>query len=207
MGRLGNGVPAGWTERPAASQAADGEEQAPRCAVDIEGLERVRRARRREPARGGAALDQALVADHEAGHQAGGGGSVGGDELAFDTAGPASRAAELTSDVTSERVSAHDRPAAPGRAPTRYHPGGRTLDASAARTCRRTRLRTTAGPTARPIENATRGGVARGSNRQLHHSAPDLTRRPCRATCAIIRRSRILQIKPTGGDGPWRGGP
>ena len=95
-----------------------------------------------------------------------------------------------------------------GRAPIRYHPGGqRHLVRTATRRRRRTRLRTTAGPTARPIANATRGGEADGSGRKVHQSTPARARRPSAASRRKTSRSRMRQIKPTGGGGPCRGGP
>lgn len=116
-------------------------------------------------------------------------------------------AAVLASSETSLVRSVNDCPTMSGRAPTRYHPAGRSAAASAARSCRRTLLRTTDGPTARPMANATLGGEASGSIRQLHHSAPARIRRPSRETRAMVLRSRIRQIKPTDGGDPWRGVP
>jgi hypothetical protein len=104
-----------------------------------------------------------------------------------------------------------DRNAASGRAPIRNSPGGSVPadDAASnmARNRRRTRLRTTAGPSARPRANATRGGVELpgGSRMNVHHRTPARVRCPSAARRANARRSRMRQIKPTDGDGPWRG--
>ena len=98
-----------------------------------------------------------------------------------------------------------------GRAPNRYIPGGSVpaddAACSMARNCRRTRLRTTAGPSARPRANATRGGVVMpgGSRTYVHHRTPARARCPSAAKRANARRSRMRQIKPTDGGGPWRG--
>ena len=88
------------------------------------------------------------------------------------------------------------------------HRPGRSGGA-AARNRRRTVLRTTAGPRARPTEKATRGGVdvPGGANRTLHHNAPARARRPSVDRRPKTLRARMRQIKPTGGGGPWRGGP
>ncbi len=111
----------------------------------------------------------------------------------------------------SNTSSARDRDAAIGLAPNRYSPGGSSPADEAscrmARNCRRTRLRTTAGPSARPRANATRGGVELpgGSSTYVHHRTPARARRPSAVRRANARRSRMRQIKPTDGDGPWRG--
>ena len=103
-----------------------------------------------------------------------------------------------------------DRDAASGRAPIRNMPAG-TVPAddaacNMARSCRRRRLRTTAGPSARPSANATRGGVELpgGSRTNVHHRTPARARCPSAVRRANARRSRMRQIKPTDGDGPWR---
>ena len=117
--------------------------------------------------------------------------------------------AAAASDRTGvRRTSAMRRP---GWAPNRYIPGGSVPSddaaCSMARSRRRTRLRTTAGPRARPSANATRGGVAMpgGSRMYVHHSTPARARWPSAAKRANARRSRMRQIKPTDGGGPWRG--
>jgi hypothetical protein len=104
----------------------------------------------------------------------------------------------------------NDRNAASGRAPIRYSPAGNVPadDAASnmARSRRRTRLRTTAGPSARPKANATRGGVELpgGSRMNVHHRTPARARCPSAVRRVNARRSRMRQIKPTDGDGPWR---
>jgi hypothetical protein len=69
------------------------------------------------------------------------------------------------------------------------------------------RLRTTAGPSARPSANATCGGVLMGSSTNVHHRTPARVRWPSTASRVNPLRSRIRQIKPTACDGPCRGGP
>jgi hypothetical protein len=76
---------------------------------------------------------------------------------------------------------------------------------SSTRNRRRRRLRTTDEPTARLIANATIGGCGDESGRKLHHSTPARARRPSCAKRAKTLRSRMRQIKPTDGGGPWRG--
>jgi hypothetical protein len=112
-----------------------------------------------------------------------------------------------TSRCRSNASSARDRCAADGCAPSRYHPGGSETPSSIARSWRRIRLRTTAGPRARPSAYATLGGVAVGSGTYVHQSTPARARRPSAARRVNALRSRMRQIKPTGCDGPWRGGP
>jgi hypothetical protein len=94
-----------------------------------------------------------------------------------------------------------------GRIPNNHHPPGNSVLPRAARSWRRRRLRVVAGPTARLIENATRGGVACASSNTVHHSVVARIRDPSRSRRANACRPRIRQIKPTGGRGPWRGGP
>jgi hypothetical protein len=68
-------------------------------------------------------------------------------------------------------------------------------------------LRTTAGPSARPIANATRGGDADGSRRKVHHRAPARVRRPSSVRRRKAERSRMRQIKPTDDGGPCHAAP
>ena len=111
--------------------------------------------------------------------------------------------------VRSNWSSTNDRDAAMGWAPIRNIPDGSVPADDAAcsmtRNCRRTRLRTTAGPSARPRANATRGGVAMpgGSRMNVHHRTPARARCPSAAKRANARRSRMRQIKPTDACGPW----
>ena len=83
-------------------------------------------------------------------------------------------------------------------------PAADEVPASRARSCRRRRLRTTAGPMARPSAYATLGGIAAGSGMYVHHSTPARVRRPSWAKRVNALRSRMRQIKPTGYAGPWR---
>jgi hypothetical protein len=69
---------------------------------------------------------------------------------------------------------------------------------------RRRRFLVVAEPIARPIANATLGGVASGSGKKVHHSDDVRIRVPSRPSRTNASRSRIRQIKPTGGRGPWR---
>jgi hypothetical protein len=226
---LGNRIPARGSERAAPHESASSEPEAAPRAVHLERLERVARAGRGEPARRRAALGRSLVPDHGALQPAvhrssgrlGAAGGVGGWSLEFVPSpgglGPErvfARAArgrdvELASASTAELSSSHDDPPAPVRTPTRYQPGGSApVDADAdsrTRNCRRNRLRTTAGPTARPMANATRGGDADGSGRNVHHSTPARVRRPSCDNRAKTPRSRMRQIKRTACAGPWPG--
>jgi hypothetical protein len=67
-------------------------------------------------------------------------------------------------------------------------------------------LRTTAGPTARPIANAVLDGVVTGSDKKLHHNDRLWIRVPSRRRRSNASRSRILFVKPRDGRGPWRAG-
>lgn len=152
-------------------------------------LDRVGTAGGGESAGGGATLDRLLIADDQADQER-----------------------TLRSNcVRSNCSSTRDLEATVGRPPMRNSPGGRspTDDAACnmARSCRRTRLRTTAGPSARPRANATRGGVVLpgGSRTYVHQRSPARARRPSAVRRAKARRSRMRQIKPTACDGPWRG--
>jgi len=151
-------------------------------------LERVRGAGRCEPARGGAAFCGTLIPHHQA-----------------DQEGSRRRSCDR-----SNSSSRNDRDAALGCAPIRYIPAGSVPSDDAAcsmtRKRLRIRLRTTAGPSARPRANATRGGVVMpgGSSMYVHHRTPARARWPSAAKRANARRSRMRQIKPTDGAGPWR---
>lgn len=84
-------------------------------------------------------------------------------------------------------------------------PGGTAEFTSSALSRRRSRLRTTAGPTARPIANATRGGCTLGSGTDEHQSESIRTRVPSRLRRTNVSRSRIRSIKRRGAPGPWPG--
>ena len=87
-------------------------------------------------------------------------------ERQFDVRGDTAdvlRPMDATSAATSRSSSLNDRSAMSGLPPTRYQPGGRLAAPSSTRSRRRQRLRTTAGPMARPIANATCGGEMLGS--------------------------------------------
>lgn len=184
-------VPARGTERAAAQEPADGQPKAAPSAVQLQRLEGVATARRGESARRRPAFHRPLIGEDPA-HQ------------------PCTRASSWS---RSNISSTNEHEAAAGVAPNRYEPAG-SLEADEARrrpsrSRRRTRLRTTAGPRARPRANATRGGVAvpGGSRMKVHHSTPARARRPSADSRANALRSRIRQIKPTGGAAPWRGEP
>jgi hypothetical protein len=185
---LGHGIPARRTERPASDEAAQREPEATPPAVDLEGLDGVRAARGREATGGRASLYCLLIADDQANQE-----------------GRRSR-----SDCRSNCSSTRDRDTTMGLAPNRYVPGGRRpaddASCSMARSCRRTRLRTTAGPSARPRANATRGGVVMpgGSRTYVHHRTPARARCPSAVRRVNSRRSRMRQIKPTACGGPCR---
>ena len=93
-----------------------------------------------------------------------------------------------------------------GRAPMRYSPGGTSHAANTARSRRRSRLRWTAVPTARPMANATCGGTRSGSGTNEHHSGSVRTRTPSRRRRTKASRSRTRSIKPRDGRGPWPDG-
>ena len=150
--------------------------------MNLEGFEGIRGTRWCEPARRRSPLHRSLIADDQ-GNQA---------------------PTESTSCARSNASSLRDRRVAMGWAPIRYHPDGNGAPASSARNWRRKRLRTTAGPMARPSAYATLGGVAAGSGMYVHHSTPARVRRPSRAKRVNALRSRMRQIKPTDCAGPWR---
>ncbi len=106
-------------------------------------------------------------------------------------------------------ISANDRSAAAGVAPMSNKPAGRSCDLAAikARRRRRSRLRVTAGPTARPIAYATWGDAARGSGTKVHHRTPARARDPVRDKRSNADRPRTRPIKRTDGGGPWPGEP
>jgi hypothetical protein len=112
-----------------------------------------------------------------------------------------------TNTATSRRSVSNVSSCSLGRTPNSHHPPGRSASATSDRSWRRKRLRAVAGPTARLIENATRGGVAWASSRTVHHSVEARNRVPSRNRRANVCRPRIRQFKPTDGCGPWRGGP
>jgi hypothetical protein len=74
------------------------------------------------------------------------------------------------------------------------------------RSRRRNRLRVTAGPSARPSENATEVVVVEGSGHQVHQRAERRIRVPSCVRRRKASRPRIGPIKRKGGPGPWRGG-
>jgi hypothetical protein len=193
----GNGVPAGGTERSTAGKPTHCECKPTERAVGLECLDGVRRARRCEPARRRPTLDRTLVPGHE------------------DNESGAGRASCRSTDEIRLVISCsswvNDSPTMPGRAPIRYQPAGNCGAGdgaiNTARSRRRSRLRTTDEPMARPTANATRGGEADGSLRKLHQRTPARARRPSRDNRAKTSRSRMRQIKPTACGGPWHGGP
>ncbi|MCU1394237.1 MAG: hypothetical protein JWM34_2665 [Ilumatobacteraceae bacterium] len=200
---FGHRVVATRPEGPAAEQPAHGEPQATDRTVGLERFDCVAGAARGEPTGGGPTLEGTLVgldgADHPARpHTVGARVPGGGVHVAM-------RARSLSRSVSS---SANDRPATPGVAPIRYKPAGRRVCRSCrrARRRRRSRLRVTAGPTARPMAYATCGGETRGSSTNVHHRTPARTREPVRAIRSNEDRPRTLPIKRTDGDGPWPDG-
>ncbi len=180
----GDGVKTGWPERPATQQATHGEPQPPPTAVHLQRLDRIAGTARREPAWRGPTLRCALIPPYEANQPL----------------------VVRTSRWISNCSSLNDGGVPPWRTPIRYQPGGGGDDASSARNWRRRRFRVTAGPQARLMAKATLGGVADESGRNVHHRTPARARRPSRDKRVNALRSRIRQIKPTGGGGPWHGG-
>jgi hypothetical protein len=205
---FGNRVPAGWPEGTTAQQTTRREPRTVAGAMDLEGAEGVLRARRGEPARRGATLERPLVA-HDPAHQEPGDTAAWGCSIADEVVIVVMDAVDGTCRSKRPRSncsSANDRATTSGRAPTRYRPGGGGAADSSARSRRRSRLRTTAGPRARPSANATRGGVRVGSATNVHHRSPARIRRPSALKRRNDRRSRTRQIKPTAEPGPCRAG-
>ncbi len=181
-------VPARGAERPATQQPTHRQPQATGRAVGGEGVDGVLAAGGGEPAGRRPPFHCSLIARDQANQ-------------------PGRRRRRA---IRSNSSSTNDRVAASGRAPIRNSPGGNVPADDAAcrmaRRRRRTRLRTTAGPSARPRANATRGGVELpgGSRMYVHQRTPARARCPSAARRVKARRSRMCQIKPTDGDGPWR---
>ena len=90
------------------------------------------------------------------------------------------------------------RPARDTRGP---EPGSTASACTTARSRRRTRFRTTAPPTRRPTAYATRGGPPSSTGAQVTVRTPRRRRRPA-ASARNDARSRMRQIRPTGGCGP-----
>ena len=153
--------------------------------MDGECLDGIGRAGRGEAARRGTAFEGPLIG-HDQGNQP---------------------RTEATSCRRSNSSSTNERRAAVGWAPIRYSPAGNDEAANSAWSCRRKRLRTTAGPMARPSAYATLGGMASGSGTYVHHRTPARVRLPSWAKRVNALRSRMRQIKPTGCADPWRGEP
>jgi hypothetical protein len=85
-------------------------------------------------------------------------------------------------------------------------PGGTSHSRRSTRSRRRSRLRWTAEPVARPIAKATWGGTTSESGTNEHQSGSIRTRTPSRRRRMNASRWRIRSIKPTDGRGPWRDG-
>lgn len=102
--------------------------------------------------------------------------------------------------------SANVRSFARALAPMSTSPGGTSQSRSIARSRRRSRLRWTADPVARPMAKATCGGTTSESGTNEHQSGSTRTRTPSRRRRMNASRSRIRSIKPTDGLGPWRDG-
>ena len=155
-------------------------------------LDAVRRARRREPARRGATVDRALVGDGSSGR----------------ASASRPRLVTVASDPRHVRAQRVELTFADARRGAEQVPARRQLGASCSsvRSRRRTLLRTTAGPRARPSANATLGGDADGSRTYVHQSAPARVLRPSTDKRRKAARPRMRQIKPTVADGPCRDG-
>ena len=106
--------------------------------------------------------------------------------------------------TTSRSSSARLKSTAPAPAPKRYVQPGSSRPARArtiSRSRRRSRLRTTAVPTGRPIANATAGGVAPPARSTRIAMGPARCRRaPARAR--KISRPRTRRIRPKAWPGP-----
>jgi hypothetical protein len=152
---------------------------------------------------------------HDADAPADGGTTVGmEDRRALEVAAAAARRAASSASPSS----AVEASALPGRARmTSNVPDGTPGSRAATRCCRRrrTRLRSTADPTRRPLTNPARAGSAiAGRLSQWTTNGPRADRRPRRATSscsARVRtrarvgsmRDRTRRIRPTGRGGPW----
>jgi hypothetical protein len=195
-------IPARRTERTAAGKTTDGQPQPTPGAVLEQGVAGVGRARGGEAARRRPAIGRPLVPlDHP--HQPRRGRRrLGGHGHAGTPTAAVSRS------VTSAPSSSNERSPAPGRAPTSRCPDGSNgcsppvAARSSSRSRRRRRLRTTAGPTERPMAKATRGGTASGSRKYRHHSVDVWARRPWRVSRSNSRRSPMRPIKPRAAPAP-----
>jgi hypothetical protein len=85
-----------------------------------------------------------------------------------------------------------------GRPPKRYNPLGTSMAPRMARRRRRSRLRVTAGPTARLMAKATCGGLTLGSSTKEHHMASLRTRTPSRRRRVNESRSQTRRIESGG---------
>ena len=194
-------------ERPAAGQAAKGQPAATPHTMDGDRLVAVFGAGREEAARRQATLGRSLVPADRSEHHALDAGS--GERVDVDVV-VASVVICSTIDVIATRICSNVSSIAAGRAPISIKLGGSgdRLSSSrrTARIRRRSRFRSTAGPKARLIANATEACFDWGSGHQVHHSAERRIRRPSRARCSKAPRSEIRRIKPTDGRGPCRDG-
>ena len=195
---LGHRTPPRRSERTAAGEAAQRQPEPAPVAVDEQRLAGKGRARRREPARRRAPVGGPLVpVDHA--HEA----RCGRRRRHAGTS-----TAAVSRSFTSTPSSSNERSPAPGWAPTSSRPHGsngcspRVAARSNSRSRRRRRLRTTAGPTERPMAKATRGGTTSGSRRYRHHSVGVRARRPWRVSRSNSCRSPMRPIKPTAGSAP-----
>jgi len=172
--RFGNRVIPRGSERTTARQPPHRQPQRSASPMGLEGLERIRRTTRGESTRRRSALHRSLVPANRPDRP-----RIANPVIATGTHCEAHRRAprrracspiERTARVRSSNVSS----TALGCAPIRYRPGGITPSlkaaANAARNLRRSRLRTTAGPTARPIANARRGATSSESTMTRDHN-------------------------------------
>ncbi len=112
--------------------------------------------------------------------------------------------------VSSIRICSNVSSSVRGVAPisSRHGGSGSTWSSSRriARRRRRSRLRVTAGASARPTANATAMPVGSGFGHHVHQSDARRIRVPSRDKRWNDWRSRTRRIKPKGGRGPWRAG-
>lgn len=167
-----------------AGEAPGAQPPASECAVALDRLGRVHGARGPVPARRRAACPGGLVQTDQ--HETAALGH--GQRRCPCCSGPR---ACIASDMIACN-SPNDKAVASARAPTRYAPGRRTGPSSAttARSRRRSRLRTTAPPTLRPIAYATRGGSVGAPGAKVTVIGPRCTRRRDRRSARNAARWR-----------------
>lgn len=207
---VGHGIEPARAERPASEQASERQPRPAGGAVDLEGFVGIARTGRIEATRRRPAGERSLVGLDPAQCPTLHGRRRHGPLLVRRAGGHVvdARRRSIVSNIdrSARSRSANVCSQARAFAPMRYSPGGTSDVANNARSRRRSRLRRTAVPTARPMAKATCGGIRSGSRTYEHHSGSARTRAPSRLMRTKASRSRTRSIKPTGERGPWRDG-